>query len=129
MVRPRRQIIVDKPFPTADIPAFAFLSMATDGIMSSILQPWQLLLLIIAGWVQRQQHEAIDYLRTENQVLKERLGKKRILLDDDDQRRRLAVKAKVLGRKALTELGTIFTPARPALIPRTCRPQLRFPAV
>jgi hypothetical protein len=32
-------------------------------------------------------------------VLKEKLGKKRILLTDD-QRRRLAVKGKILGRKA-----------------------------
>jgi putative transposase len=38
-----------------------------------------------------------------------KLGKKRILLDDD-QRRRLAVKAKVLGRKVLEEIGTLFTP-------------------
>ncbi len=44
----------------------------------------------------------IEYLRTENQVLKEKLGKRRILLNDD-QRRRLAVKAKVLGRKMLEE--------------------------
>jgi len=48
-------------------------------------------------------------LRTENQVLKERLGKKRILLNDD-QRRRLAVKGKVLGRKTLQQVGTLFTP-------------------
>jgi putative transposase len=37
------------------------------------------------------------------------LGKKRILLSDD-QRRRLAVKGKVLGRKALEEIATIVTP-------------------
>ena len=51
----------------------------------------------------------IEYLRTENQVLREKLGKKRILLNDD-QRRRLAVKGKFLGRKMLQEIGTIFTP-------------------
>src|SRR6266446_6696650 len=77
--------------------------------MNFILQPWQLLLVILAGWVHRQQQEVIDYLRTENQVLKEKLGKRRILLSDD-QRRRLAVKAKVLGRKLLAEVGTLFTP-------------------
>ena len=77
--------------------------------MNLILQPWQLLLVIVAGWVHRQQQEVIDYLRTENQVLKEKLGKKRILLSDD-QRRRLAVKAKVLGRKLLAEVGTLVTP-------------------
>jgi transposase len=48
-------------------------------------------------------------LRIENQVLKEKLGKKRILLTDD-QRRRLAVKGIILGRKALREIATIVTP-------------------
>ena len=39
-------------------------------------------------------------MRTENQVLKEELGQKRIL-PSDDQRRRLAVPGKILGRKRL----------------------------
>ncbi len=77
--------------------------------MSFILHPWQLLVFIIAGWINRQQQEVIEYLRTENQVLKEHIGKKRILLSDE-QRRRLAVKGKVLGRKMLEEVGTLFTP-------------------
>ena len=77
--------------------------------MDFILCPWQLYVLILAGWVNRQQQFAIDYLRTENQVLREKLGKKRILLNDD-QRRRLAVKGKILGRKMLEEVGTLFTP-------------------
>ena len=77
--------------------------------MELILQPWQLLLVILAGWVNRQQQEVIEYLRTENQVLQEKLGRKRILLTDD-QRRRLAVKGKILGRKRLAEVGTLFTP-------------------
>ncbi len=57
--------------------------------MEFTLHPWQLYFLILAGWVNRQQQTVIDYLRTENQVLREKLGKKRILLNDD-QRRRLA---------------------------------------
>jgi putative transposase len=65
--------------------------------------------MILAGWVNRLQQEAIEYLRTENQVLREQLGKNRILLSDD-QRRRLAIKGKVLGRKALQQIGTLFTP-------------------
>ncbi len=77
--------------------------------MSFILQPWQIFFIILASWVNRQQHEIIAYLRCENQVLREKLGKKRILLNDD-QRRRLAVKGKVLGRKLLEEIGTLFTP-------------------
>ena len=51
----------------------------------------------------------IEYLRTENRVLKEKLGKKRILLSND-QRRRLAVQSKILGRRRVTEVGTLFTP-------------------
>ena len=77
--------------------------------MQSILQPWQLLLWILAGGIHREQQEKIDYLLTENAVLKEKFGKKRILLSDD-QRRRLAVKGKVLGRKRLQEIGKLFTP-------------------
>ena len=77
--------------------------------MDFILQPWQLFFLILAGWVNRQQQIVIDYLRTENQALRESHGKKRILLSDD-QRCRLAVKGKILGRKMLEEVGTLFTP-------------------
>jgi transposase InsO family protein len=39
-------------------------------------------LLLPPGPPNRQQQEVIEYLRTENQVLKEKLGKKRILLSD-----------------------------------------------
>ena len=66
--------------------------------MTFVLQPWQLYLVIVAGWIHCQQQEVIEYLRTENQILKEKLDTKRILLSDD-QRRRLAVKGKILGRK------------------------------
>ena len=77
--------------------------------MNFIFQTWQLYFLVFAGWVSREQQELIEYLRTENQVLQEKLGKKRILLSDD-QRRRLAVKGKILGRKRLGAIGTLFTP-------------------
>ena len=59
--------------------------------MNFVLHPWQLLLVILAGWLNREQQAVVEYLRTENQILKEIHGKKRILLNDD-QRRRLAVK-------------------------------------
>jgi len=77
--------------------------------MKSLLQPWHFLLLILAGWINSRQQEAIDYLLTENRILKEKLGKKRILLNDD-QRRRLAIKGKIFGRKMLDEIATIVTP-------------------
>jgi hypothetical protein len=77
--------------------------------MKSLLQPWQLLVLILAGWINRQEQDVIEYLRAENRVLREKLGKKRILLDDN-QRRRLAVKGKILGRRMLEQVATIVTP-------------------
>ena len=77
--------------------------------MNFILQPWQLLLIVLASWVNRQQQEMIEYLQTENRVLIEKFGNRRILLSDD-QRRRLAVKGQILGRKRLEEVGTLFTP-------------------
>ena len=77
--------------------------------MESQLQPGHLLLLILAGWINRRQQDAVEYLLTENQILREKLGKKRILLNDYE-RRRLAIKGKILGRKMLDQLATIVTP-------------------
>lgn len=71
--------------------------------------PWQLLAVIVAGWMSRQQQQVIEYLVEENRVLREKLGEKRVLLNDD-QRCRLAVKAKVLGRRLLAEVCRIVTP-------------------
>lgn len=77
--------------------------------MSFVFQPWQIFLVGLASWINNEQRQVIDYLITENQVLKEKLGKKRILLNDG-QRRRLAVKGKILGRKLLWQVATIVTP-------------------
>ncbi len=69
----------------------------------------QFVLAFFAGWVNRSQQTLIEYLKTENEIYKEKLGKKRIRFTDD-QRRRLAVKAKALGRKALSQMDCIVTP-------------------
>ena len=61
----------------------------------------QFLLLVLAGWVNRQQQDVIDYLQEENRVLRAGLRGKRLSLSDDD-RRRLAVKAQALGRENAT---------------------------
>ena len=74
--------------------------------MKAQLQPWQLLLVILAGWVNRQQQDAIGYLRTENRILRRSSEE----TANHDQRRRLAVKGKILGRKMLEELAGIVTP-------------------
>ncbi len=60
----------------------------------------QLLLATFAGFVNRRQAEAIEYLVEESRVLKEQLRGKRLRLTDD-QRRRLAAKGKDLGRRLL----------------------------
>jgi len=77
--------------------------------MSLTLDPFRLLLISLAGWLNQPQHDVIDYLEEENCVLREQLGNKRLRLNDD-QRRRLAVKAKKLSRRVLQELKTLVTP-------------------
>ena len=77
--------------------------------MRRTFDPFRLLVVSIAGGLNRQQRDAIDYLREENRVLREQLGNKRLRLSDD-QRRRLAAKAKMLGRRILREVATIVTP-------------------
>ena len=69
----------------------------------------QFLLLLFAGWINRSQQEVIEYLLAENRVLREQIGSNRILFTDA-QRRRLANKAKAIGRKRLLALDTIVTP-------------------
>src|SRR5664279_1046736 len=59
----------------------------------------QFLLFTFAGWVNRHQQAVIEYLQAENQALREQLGNKRIRWTDV-QRRRLAEKAKAVGRIA-----------------------------
>ncbi len=71
--------------------------------------PLQFLMLIFAGWVNRHQQDVIEYLQEENRALREHLGGKRLRFTDR-QRRRLAVKAKAIGRKRLFEIGTLVTP-------------------
>ena len=79
-------------------------------MMRLALDPFRLLLISLAGWLNQQQQEAIDYLQQENRVLREQLGGKRLRFNDA-QRRRLAVRAKKLGWRMLHELTTIVTPA------------------
>ena len=76
--------------------------------MKFVLQQWQLMLITLAIWVNRQQQEVIEYLYSENTVLKKKCGKNRILLTDE-QRRCVVVKGKILCRKQLTQFCTLFT--------------------
>ena len=77
--------------------------------MTAATYPLRTLLLTFAGWVNRHQQDVLAYLTEENRVLKEeRRG--RALRLTDDQRRRLAAKARRLGRPTLDRLATIVTP-------------------
>ncbi|MCZ6795191.1 MAG: hypothetical protein O7J95_16425, partial [Planctomycetota bacterium] len=77
--------------------------------MLAEINPLQVLLLTVSGIVNRHQANVIAYLVEENRVLKEQFGGKVPRLNDD-QRRRLAAKAKLLGRRALNSVATIVTP-------------------
>ena len=76
--------------------------------MTAATLPLQLLLLTVSGWVHRHQQDVIAYLVEENRVLKEQRRGRRLRLTDD-QRRRLAAKAKRLGRRALDAIATLVT--------------------
>jgi glycine/D-amino acid oxidase-like deaminating enzyme len=71
--------------------------------------PLQFVMLVFAGWVNRHQQAAIEYLREESRVLREQLGGGRLRFSDV-QRQRLARHAQPIGRRGLAELGTLVTP-------------------
>ena len=64
-------------------------------------------MVAVAGWMNRQQQEVIQYLWVENQILREKLGHKWVILNDS-QKRRLAAAATKLGRDLLRQFGTLL---------------------
>jgi len=81
----------------------------TSGSLVAMAQssyPLQFLLVALAGWINQHQRDVIDYLQEENRALREQLGPRRLRFMDD-QRRRLAAKAKILGRRILRHIATI----------------------
>jgi putative transposase len=70
---------------------------------------WHMLLVALAGWMNRQQQEVIEYLKEENRILREKLGPGRLQLTMA-QKRRLASAAFKVGRKLLGECATFFSP-------------------
>jgi len=77
--------------------------------MDLVPRPLAFFLLLVAGWVNRQQQDVIDYLLEENRVLRAAHGPRRVPLNDD-QRRRLAVKGTVFGRRRLADVVGLVTP-------------------
>src|ERR1700704_5612683 len=76
--------------------------------MGSVPPLLSFLLMIVSGWVHRQQLVVIEFLQAENRLLKERLRGKRIRFTDAE-RALLARKAKAVGRKALLELDSVVS--------------------
>ena len=70
---------------------------------------WKFMLVAVAGWMNRQQQEAIEYLKEENRILREKLGQKRIRLNES-QKQRLSAAAAKLGRALLAQIGSLFSP-------------------
>jgi helix-turn-helix protein len=77
--------------------------------MIADLSPMRVLLVTLAGWVNRHQQQVIEYLVEENRILKEQVKGRRLRLTDDE-RRRLAAKGRQIGRRVLRQVATIVTP-------------------
>jgi putative transposase len=74
-----------------------------------VIHPFHLVLSALAHWLNREQAAIIEYLQEENRVLRDRFGPNRLRFTDSE-RRRLAVKAKILSRSVLREIGSLVTP-------------------
>jgi hypothetical protein len=61
---------------------------------------WPFLIVAISGWMNREQLQVIDYMREENRILREKLGRKRVALNES-QKQRLAAAAMKLGQDLL----------------------------
>jgi hypothetical protein len=77
-------------------------------VQDRLVNALQLLLICLAGWLNRNQQLVIEYLQEEVKVLKEQLGKRPRFTDE--QRRRLAGKAQKLGRDRLRRFASIVSP-------------------
>jgi putative transposase len=73
------------------------------------MDAFKLILVSLAGWMNRQQQYVIEYLQEEIRVLKEQRGDGRPKFTDE-QRRRLAGKAKLQNLGRLKEIANIVTP-------------------
>lgn len=70
----------------------------------------QVLIAMIAGWINRHQQQVITYQQEEIRILKAKLGDQHIRLTDAE-RHRLVALAFPIDRKRLKSLATLATPA------------------
>ncbi len=73
------------------------------------MDAFKLILVSLAGWMNRQQQQVIEYLQEEISILKEQQGSRRPKFTDD-QGRRLAGKAKLIRYGRLKEIVNLVTP-------------------
>ena len=95
--------------------------------MTPIIEAWFVLVVSVAGWLNREQDKAVQYLLAENKVLKEQLKSRggRILFTDK-QRSLLAAKAKELSESDAEENRHHRDPGHAAsLAPKTHRQEVR----
>ena len=83
----------------------------------------QLIILLVASWINRDQQKIIDYLIEEIRVRREHFKGRRLRFTDE-RRRSLGVKAKALGRKTLEQFAGIVTPN--TLVQQACRQEIRW---
>jgi len=76
---------------------------------TSLPLPVRFLAAWIGVWLGRSQQQLIEYQREEIQLLRQKLGGRRLRFSDGD-RRRLAVLGRKLGRRALGQVATVATP-------------------
>jgi len=85
------------------------------GILPAMIRPiWKFMLVALAGWMNRQQQEAIEFLRVENRILREKPGQKRIRLNDSQRPRPTSVAS--LGSRRVTSRAS-RNPNRLSLAP------------
>ena len=76
----------------------------------TILTPWSIAVVAVAGWLNQDQAKVVEYLLAENKVLKQHAKSRGRLRFTDGQKCLLAAKAKALGRAVLKKLETLVTP-------------------
>ncbi len=72
------------------------------------MDAFKLILVSLAGWMNREQQHVIEYLQEEIRVLKEQQGEGRPKFTDEQ--RRLARKAKRIGFGRLSDIANLVTP-------------------
>jgi putative transposase len=77
--------------------------------VGTTFNPFQFLVIVLAGWMNQRQQYVIEYLCEENRVLREQLGNRRLRFTYD-QCRRLAERAKGLAANSWLKLAAWSRP-------------------